>query len=566
MVFGKMDPDIIFDIMLRKPAAFNIQVPSLSSMAQHFSTKQMELVLQDFPNIFVTESVLAGAARNRSHPEMLGFLWPRREQAMSITEDILVGAASDSSPINLKFIISELEPNTRLNDCVMEQVIGKSAVSMIKMLWESQKITFEISAKMIEIAISRYNDPLEMLEILALFDNNIKPEVPVTESLVSVAAGHPKCLDIPLSDQVFIAACSNPPVQSRILDKSSGSVPVDQMVAKFVSRKYPTEVLDMLFDRKLLDVDEKLLETMAGRYETLTAVLSRAPDMPITDQVLLKAARDSRSICLLLYKRSIDKLIAENIIIAATESCDSDQFQRVVESIINHIGPAPLTERVFLAVVENIYLKGVFPWLCDQPQSSDDPFTEDILIAATKYCNSTEFEQIFEAMINNMGFAPITEKVFLAVLSSYLLWDTIPWLCEKRRNIHDHSIEDIFIAAVNSNDSTHFQDIVKNFIDYMGLDLITDKVFRATIYNCLPDAFQWLCDQRQDLNLTWEGTCRTILQDMNISAESKLIPLGCLELPIDVNSLKISPTLLAKYPYDLEHGNNYGLDDLVNSQ
>ncbi|KAJ6028163.1 hypothetical protein N7540_003739 [Penicillium herquei] len=178
-------------------------------------------------------------------------------------------------------------------------------------------------------------------------------------------------------------------------------------------------------------------------------------------------------------------------------------------------------------------------------------------------CDSFYFKEAVEAIINQMGSAPLTKNVFLELSSRRSLCDILPWLCAQGQNINDPSIEDIFIAAANLNDSKKFQQIVENFIDYMGLDLITDKLFRATVYNCLPDAFQWLFYQRPDLNMTWEGTCLAILQDMDISAKKKLIPLSCLELPFDVDSLKISPSLLAKYPYDVENGNNYGLDDLI---
>ncbi|KAJ6028162.1 hypothetical protein N7540_003738 [Penicillium herquei] len=406
VVLWKMDTDMIVYIMLRKPAAFNIQGPSLSSMAQHLSTKQMELVLQSFPDIYVTESALVGAAKNSSHQDMLGFLWPRRERNVSITEDILVSAAINSSPVAQQWIIHELGSDIQFNDCVMEQLIEKSRVPVIKTLWESQKITVEISAKMIEIAILRPDDPVEMLQLLDSFGTNSKSAHPITESLVFVAAGHPKyasslisylsrmqeqpipitekafvnalmqsdpsvanklmdkCLEVPLTDHVFIAACHNPLVLSRLLDKRSDFLPVNQMVAKFAIEEPPTEVLDMLFDRKLLGVDEELLEAMAGRYETLFSVLSQAPHMPIADKVLLKATRDSRSLRLLLEKRSIDNPIAEDIIIAFTENRDSDQLQQVVEAIINRIGPAPLTKKVFLEVLKHFPLSKLFPWLC----------------------------------------------------------------------------------------------------------------------------------------------------------------------------------------------------------
>ncbi|KAL2808908.1 hypothetical protein BJX63DRAFT_424267 [Aspergillus granulosus] len=309
-VFGQMDCDIIADIILRKPAGFNMDGPFL--------------VLQARSDIRVTEGVLASAARNFWGKDVLRLLWAR----------MLISAASYTrSSGNLEFLIDELGP-------------------VIK---NSYQAAFEISAKMIELAISTLDEPLEMLE---LFRGNSTSEVAVTQTMVSAAAIHrkqasslidhlsrmqehpipvtenvliaalqsdpsiaetliEKCPEVPITDGLFLAACSHPPVLSRLLDKRGDCVPIDQIVSKFTSDEPPPdEVLEMLFDRKLLDVDEKLLEAMAGRYETLTSVLSQAPDMPISHQVLVEAAKDPRSISILLDKRS-SAPITENVVRAA---------------------------------------------------------------------------------------------------------------------------------------------------------------------------------------------------------------------------------------------------------
>ncbi|CAG7955365.1 unnamed protein product [Penicillium salamii] len=666
---GPFNYDIIANIVVRKPNLF-MEARSWNSMAQLFSTKTMESMLQAC-HIRVTQDVLASAALNEFNPDMLSFLWPRREPGVSITEDIFINVTSWCCSIDvLQFMIEKLEPGTRLSDYVMNQVIEhQEGLFMMEMLRKCQRVTFEVSAEMIEIAISRCDDALEMLEILDLFRTNGTSKVPVTETMVSAAAGHcnyahslisylssmqeqpipvtenalmnaalqtdplvvdilmDNFLDVPLSDRVFVAACSNPQLLSRLLDRRSDCVLVDQIVAK-IAYIPSAEVLNLLFDKKLLDVNEQLLEAMAGTYETLTNVLSRAPDMPITRQVLLKASNDPRSLRLLLEKRSVDDLLIEEILIAAvrrcsvdniqqviqaimhrtgavpitenvilaasdyfvileifpwlfdqlrisgtpftektllaaTRCCKADQFQQVVKDVINHQASAPITRHVLLAVLSDRNLFELSPWLLNQPRSSDEPFTEDILIVAAKYFGSDQFQQFVKAMIDCTGSAPLTENVFLAVLCDGELCRACQWLLDQRQNIHNPSIEDILIGATNLHDSEKLQKVVENLIDHIGSAPITEEMLRATICNGLINAFRWLFDQRQDVSVTLEGICDTIFRDMETPARSKIYALVCFTLPCEYGRFIITPSALAKYPYDLEQKINYGLEDLI---
>ncbi|KAJ5521450.1 hypothetical protein N7527_005565 [Penicillium freii] len=126
----------------------------------------------------------------------------------------------------------------------------------------------------------------------------------------------------------------------------------------------------MIVDRNLVDVDEKLLEAMAGRYETLDFVLSRAPDTRISHKALVQGAKDPRSIRLLLDKRSGDAPITEDIIIGATESRIEGGFQESVKAIVHRTGSAPITENVFRAALCNFQVAS-FPWLHEQRPDLD---------------------------------------------------------------------------------------------------------------------------------------------------------------------------------------------------
>ncbi|KAJ5521449.1 hypothetical protein N7527_005564 [Penicillium freii] len=260
-----MDFTKLAALVRRRPANLTMHDTLCYAMAAYFEPKDMEFVLQARPDIRVTGRVLEGAARNAWGPGVFQLLWSRQEQCMSITEDILVSAARNiSSKDNLEFLIDELENGTRLSDKVIEQVIENDPIglSMMKMLWGAPNITFEISARMIEIAASRLNAPLEMLE---LFMNNSMSEVPVTEGMVSAAAGNvrhasslitylsqmqeqlipitenvlisamesdlsimetlmEKSREVPITNKAFLEACSNPPCYPYFWT-SAGTVP-----------------------------------------------------------------------------------------------------------------------------------------------------------------------------------------------------------------------------------------------------------------------------------------------------------------------------------------------------
>lgn len=96
------------------------------------------------------------------------------------------------------------------------------------------------------------------------------------------------------------------------------------------------------------------------------------------------------------------------ILIAVTGHRDPDLFQYVVKSIVNRTGSAPIIGNVLEEVLSNEKLVELFPWLLDQPRSSDEPFTEDVLLAVMEKYDLKLLQWVVEAMIDRTGSAPVT--------------------------------------------------------------------------------------------------------------------------------------------------------------
>ncbi|KAJ5580007.1 uncharacterized protein N7459_005992 [Penicillium hispanicum] len=380
----------------------------IQGVAAVVDLEDMEFLLQARPDIQVTEKVLAAAAQNESgSAAVFRLLWARREPDTSITENLLCRAANNrSDPSVLQFLIDQLEPGTRLSESVIGQVLFNdlSGLTMMRMIMESHVVTIEFSDSLIKSILFKPDNTVEILELLVNYSTS---EIPITETHVEIAAQNEKDAhslinylaqmqedpipvpddaliiaiasgsngleillqnypDRPISDQVWFEACSSSwsgetRSLSLLLEKRGSCVPIDAIVAHFRDFPPAPAVLELLLDRKLVDVSETLLENVAGSFEALNSLLTWAPNATITHNALVQGARDPRSIRLLLEKRGNTTPITEDIIIGATNS-DPESCRESIESIIRRAGSVPITKKVLQAALRN-GSAGVLPWL-----------------------------------------------------------------------------------------------------------------------------------------------------------------------------------------------------------
>ncbi|RAQ79815.1 hypothetical protein COH21_006129 [Aspergillus flavus] len=394
--------DGIAALARRRPAKLPLSDALLEGMAIKCDSATMHTLLQARPDTKVTEKILVAAAQNNLGVDMLKLLWPLREHGASITEDVLTSAAKSRSPIILKFLIDKLQPSVQLTETVMKSIIGnwECGLSMMKTILDDPRVTFEVSEPLISMAASTTQAPLEMLDLLV---NNSETEVHITEDIVCAAAGNivhsssvleylshlearplpvtekvvmgairnPKTLEImfekcpnaPITDRVFLGACSYADQMRLLLDKPHGGLPIEKMVEK-LSNNYLDScvVLGLLFERNLLTVNEQLVETLAARYGPLNTLLNQRPDAPITQKVVLQTAKDPRSIRLLLDRRPRDVKITEEVMIATTRS---GECLEIIQGISHHTGSVPITERIFREAMSYGQVD-VVKWMFDQ--------------------------------------------------------------------------------------------------------------------------------------------------------------------------------------------------------
>lgn len=103
-------------------------------------------------------------------------------------------------------------------------------------------------------------------------------------------------------------------------------------------------MFELLVDRHLADVDAWAVETFASRPEHLQLLLSRKPDVIITERALVRAADNRDSVRLLLKAEKNHDLVTEEVMMAAARS--EYHSEETMRSILHRVESAPLTANV----------------------------------------------------------------------------------------------------------------------------------------------------------------------------------------------------------------------------
>ncbi|KAB8256694.1 hypothetical protein BDV32DRAFT_153089 [Aspergillus pseudonomiae] len=342
------------------------------------------------PDTQISERILLAAAVNHKCPEILRFLLDKLDPAAPMTQRMILTAAEeimgnrlfqyyDKRDESFKVLIEEISPDAPLSEKVSEGVV-REGLAMVRLVIDKQQAGFVVSEKMMKIAAASWED--DSVELLQLLMTNGGAEVPITEAIICAAAGNkyrgasvmeylfqvqedsfpitenvliaavksPQALaiilnkfpDARITDRVFVAAYKERDAMLMLLSRPHNGLPIEAIMTKIGNDHIGTlGVFKLLVDRNLVDVDAWAVETVASNPENLEVLLSKKPDVLITQKALVRATEDCGSVRLLLKAEKNHDLVTEEVMMAAAK-----HKAKIMRSILHRVESVPLTANV----------------------------------------------------------------------------------------------------------------------------------------------------------------------------------------------------------------------------
>ncbi|KAK6837171.1 hypothetical protein RU639_001381 [Aspergillus parasiticus] len=388
------------DWMLRtRPDIRVVEETLIAAASNPFGADMIRLLLdRGDPGTQISEKILLAAAANHKFPEILRFVLDKLDPAAPMTQTIILTVAEEivgdlsfkydrEDEKTFKVVIEELSPNTVLTEKVREGLVMKGS-AMVRLVLDRQQAGFVVSEKTMEIAAASWeNDAVELLQLLI---TNGGGEAPISEGIVCAAAGNkfrgssvmeylfqiqgdslpitenvlvaatksPQALEkilnrfpeARITDKVFVAACRNKDAMVMLLSRPHNDLPIEAIMTEIrqdcirIWSTETVEVFGLLVDRHLVDVDAWVVETVAASPRHLEVLLSKKPDVLITQQALVQAAENLDSLRLLLKAEKNHGLVTEEVMMAAAKS--DLRRAETMRCILHRVESAPLTEKV----------------------------------------------------------------------------------------------------------------------------------------------------------------------------------------------------------------------------
>ncbi|KAL3260405.1 hypothetical protein ABHI18_004610 [Aspergillus niger] len=478
VLMSKLDTDAAIAVLKRLVNDIVLDEEWLEAFAKG-KKEAMELLLQERgKEIQVTQKVLIMAIRVARDPQMVRLLLDRREPGTNIDRKVLLAAAENElkgSEI-MDMLLSEREQDIAIDDEIIQVIAQNSekGLEMIKTLLCRQQAGFVVTEQIFCTAARHHGQ--EMLELLVNnagdFDLPITEEtlhsiaknyrhgralmeflfnlrghsLPVSEELlVSVADGDPgtakdlctyileRWPDIPVTDRLLEAACIHTDAMSLLLDRRSDGLPIERMIHRIAqSRFYGAMVLSMLLDRQLLEVDEWLVETVAGNYGALEVIYDRFPDFPVTSNTMVNVAGSSGAMRILLDRQKNQVLITEEVI---KTSLLEDRSGSVIRLLLTRLGPeaVPITQNLLVYSVQTNNINSLELFL--------------------KQCHDLDLSAVWEAIWQDPEIYPSTVALAAWILFRYARFDVSTKMLERLPSVFQEEYFilvyplDIFIRA-----------------------------------------------------------------------------------------------------------------------
>ncbi|PYI11903.1 hypothetical protein BO78DRAFT_413007 [Aspergillus sclerotiicarbonarius CBS 121057] len=415
------------ELFVRKRAAdFHVDEASMGRLAERGSQKTMELLLEARrDDIQVTENVLVAACCNPRDPGVLRVLLGRRQPGVNVSERLL-GAAVGNWHSGLEIIqvlLDECGPDFALGEDVLLKVASNNrlGLDMVRLLLRRQQAGLVVSTAVLAAAAGNIKSGREILELLM---SNGGSGLEITEDMLMAAARNTfqptleYLLELEEQSQgrglPITAKVLNHVVRYRDVEcvetvlRRHPDTPVQE---EATTPRYLThyghdeadshngdkggEVLDLLLDRQLLEVNEQVVETVAGNSSALKILYSRNPKFPITQQAAVRAAEDPVARRFLLDTRIDDIPISEEVMIAVAR--EGHTISADMQRILAHFG-----QKV--------------------------PITENLLAAAASHYNNIPILQLL--LPDSNPAIPISEKI--VIIATYYYFPVLRWLLEER--------------------------------------------------------------------------------------------------------------------------------------
>lgn len=493
-------------LAVKRPTEFPIDEDLLLHFAKFLDLEAMTSLIQARKSdISVMEYHLEKAAKNEKSGGIFGLLWPYRESGIVITEDMLCKAASnDDHWLELMgFMQEHMEPGMSLSEDAIEILMSncEEGVATLNMITNISSSEFSVSETLAGVVCSR-GDAIDLLSLLA----NKGMNIPITETVVAYAASnelqgpavfeylakiHQKPLPITelaliaavdnselgdkvleillqdaspslLTDKVFEKACKNGSAMGVLLDQGRKDLPVEKILQKLeYGDPSSRDVIYTLLDHDVLNVDESLVEKLATNFDALDALISRNPDLPITENALITGTRDHRSIRIMLGVQGTASLVTESVLESAV-NVKTYESQKVLEIISHRQGGIIITERVLSAGIKSRH-ESLLAWLLGNTSESviktffmaekwqsDSLWTSTTRCALLKAFAQKEESTMTEAMLQNWPFTPESKEYFA------LDWLVRDEKTEKIKTFATEKAAEIFVERCCNEDIEKF--------------------------------------------------------------------------------------------------------------
>ncbi|KAL5085380.1 hypothetical protein Trisim1_010606 [Trichoderma cf. simile WF8] len=379
----------------------------------------------------VNERVLAASAGNwRNGDEIMTLLFDRREDQITITEDIVKTAARNSNKEVMALLLDRRGDHITITEDIIKAATRNFGSEVMALLFERRGGQIKITKDIVKAA-ARYSTK----EVISLLLDYRGDEITITEEVVMAAAenthqGSMVLLldrpgnDISITEGVVEVLWQNDScgkeVMAILLDQRKDIISFTEDIVFLIAIYFGEEIMALLFEkcRDKVSITANIVSSIARSCdaEIMALLLDQwGNEITITGEILKSAARNMRKgkeiMTLLFDRRGYEVVITEEVLKAAAENWEDSG---VMMFLLSQQGDKiTITEEVVKAAAGNWYIAAEVMALLLDWQGDQITITEDIINAATG--NQQKGKEVMALLLNRRGNEiTITDRVISA--------------------------------------------------------------------------------------------------------------------------------------------------------